>query len=129
MTAGTDLLLRERGLIFFFAYLVSVPIACLPAWLGWRYAFSRPRKLAITCPACQWQGTCRIQEVELVHPASTGDTVVYYESEFQGIPIPKSPTRKRLERLEERRRKQAKRAEEEAGPNADFDFGKEPPSS
>jgi hypothetical protein len=126
-TAGMDLHQKERGLIFFLAYVVSVPIALLPAWLGWQYAFFQPRKLAVTCPACQWRGMCRIKDVELVHPTSTGDTAIYYESEFEGIPIPESPTRKRLERLEERRRKQAKRADEEAGPNPDFDFGKGPP--
>src|SRR3954468_7575869 len=38
LTAG--LRARERGLVFFLAYLPSVPIGLLPAWLGWRYAFS-----------------------------------------------------------------------------------------
>src|SRR5262249_8990954 len=106
------------------AHLSSVPVALLPAWLGWRWAFSRPRQLNITCPNCQWRGASRITE-EVPPSVSKGSVVVYGESEIEGIPNPKSPTKSKLERLEQRKRRRARQARAEAQdePNPDFDFG------
>jgi hypothetical protein len=73
--------LKERGLIFAFASLLSAALAMLPAWLSWRYAFSRPRNLRITCPTCHCTGMCRIGVREAIHTK----TSFYQESEFGGI--------------------------------------------
>src|SRR3954453_8623811 len=43
LTDGMGLRRRERGMLFFLAQLLSVPVALVPAWLGWRFAFARPR--------------------------------------------------------------------------------------
>ncbi len=46
---------------------------------------------------------------------------------MKGIPNPENPSRKRLERLAERRRRQARQSEAQQEPNRDFDFGSDPP--
>src|SRR3989442_5615 len=55
-TAGLGLHRKERGLLFGLAYLLAVPIALLPGWAAWRWALSRPRHTATTCPKCRWSG-------------------------------------------------------------------------
>jgi hypothetical protein len=120
---GLNLWQDERGMLFDLAYLLAVPVALLPAWLSWRYAFSRWRKLVVVCPHCQWSGVCRLGLTAYTVPCPTGEVVVSYESEIEGIPNPEDPVRNKLERLEERRRQKAREAEAEAEPNPDFDFG------
>jgi hypothetical protein len=119
LTAGMDLRRKERGLIFALTYVLAVPVGLLPAWLGWWYASSRPRKLRVSCPVCQWSGVCQVEERAAVLPSQAPLPV---ESEFEGIPIPENPVKKRLERLEERKRKQSRQAQGEADPNPDLDF-------
>jgi hypothetical protein len=126
---GMALRPRERAFIWGLAYLLSVPVAFLPAWLSWRYAFSRPRILALTCPTCQWSGTCRVALRALPIPAPSRQVTISSEVEFEGFPLPEDPLKKRRERLEKRRRKLARQAEAEAEPIPDFDFGEEPPGS
>jgi hypothetical protein len=129
-TQGMDLRQRDRGLLYALAYLVSVLVALVPAWLSRRYAFSRWRKLVVVCPHCQWSGVCRLGLTAHAVPGFTGKGVISevasamaQEYEIEGIPNPEDPVRNKLERLEERRRRKAREAEADAGPNPDFDFG------
>jgi hypothetical protein len=62
LTEGTNLVRQERGMLYFLGFALCLPVACLPWWLGWRYAFSAPRRLAVKCPGCGWSGPCLITE-------------------------------------------------------------------
>jgi hypothetical protein len=72
LTEGTDLPYQDKGILFFFAYvLIGVPLSLAPALFGWRTAFRMPRVLRVRCPeqACGWAGKCRvIEEKEAPHP-------------------------------------------------------------
>ena len=120
-TRDLELPRRRRGLFFALVHLPPLVLSFLPAWLAYRFAFSRPLKLTVACPSCSWSGPCRITEKGLPFSAPTSPAEVG-ETEFEGIPIQGDQIRKRLDRLKERRRKEARRADEEAGPNPDFDF-------
>jgi hypothetical protein len=67
LTEGTDLPYQDKGILFFFAYvLIGVPLSLAPALFGWRTAFRMPRVLRVRCPeqACGWAGKCRVVEKE-----------------------------------------------------------------
>jgi hypothetical protein len=119
-TDGIGLQRKEKGLIYGLAYLLSVPFALIPAWLSWRYAFSRPRQLAITCPECQWSGVIRLTQGKIV--VSTTPAPVSHSVQFDGVPSLDDPVKKRLERLERRKRRQTQRQPEESEPNPDLNF-------
>ncbi len=104
------------------ADLLSIPVSLLPAWLSWRYAHSRPRIVALVCPECGWSGVGKLTEAKLLDLAipEAGEVVV------RAIPNPDDVARERLERLTERRRKQARQLEAEAEPNPEFDLGNGP---
>jgi len=60
---GTDLPYQDKGILFFFAYvLIGLPLSLAPAILGWRRAFGMPRVLWVRCPGpeCGWVGKCRV---------------------------------------------------------------------
>jgi hypothetical protein len=121
---------RERRVLRGLIDLLSIPVALLPAWLGWRLARSRPRLVALSCPECAWVGICRMIETNLsdiARPAEGSPTPLASppaeEFEVEGIPNPENPARKRLERVAERRRKKAREEESDSGPNPEFDFG------
>jgi len=65
LTDGSDLPYQDKGILFFFAYLlVGLPLSLAPALFGWRWAFQKPRVLRVRCPDqdCVWTGKCRIVE-------------------------------------------------------------------
>jgi hypothetical protein len=71
---GTDLPYQDKGILFFFAYvLIGLPLSLAPAYLGWRRAFRMPRVLRVQCPGpdCGWVGKCRIAEEG--KPATSAD--------------------------------------------------------
>jgi hypothetical protein len=143
-TDGLGLKLRERGLIFGVVYLLSFALVCLPAWLGWQYAFSRARKLTVTCSTCQRSSICWVNERDTLGPAarlrdraragSRSDVprsdpalptrepppVVRVEWELGGMRLGEDPFQKRLER---RKRKRDRPPKDRGEPNPDFDFG------
>jgi hypothetical protein len=64
-TEGTDLPYQDKGILFFFAYvLIGLPLSLAPAFLCWRRAFRMPRVLRVRCPGadCGWVGKCRVLE-------------------------------------------------------------------
>jgi hypothetical protein len=65
LTEGTDLPYQDKGILFFFAYvLIGLPVSLAPALVSWRRAFGMARVLRVCCPECDWRGKCRIVEEE-----------------------------------------------------------------
>jgi hypothetical protein len=77
LTEGTDLPYQDKGILFFFAYvLIGLPLSLAPALLGWRTAFRMSRVLRVRCPEqnCGWAGKCRVvEEKELPCPRTDND--------------------------------------------------------
>ncbi len=121
--------------------LLGFVVALLPAWLGFRWASSRPRVAQARCANCPWSGKVLFQyafqpggpslpppaEILGDEPAPPGPGV-QYESHLEGIPDLDDPVEGRRDRLHRRRLRRAREEEEEQGPNPDFDFkGLRPP--
>ncbi len=76
MTEGTDLPYQDKGILFFFAYvLIGLPLSLAPALFGWRTAFRMSRVLRVRCPDpnCSWIGKCRVTEEKEAPPARTAE--------------------------------------------------------
>lgn len=124
-TAGLGLRRKERGLLFALAYAVSVPVALLPAWVGWRYGLSRPRRTTAACPACPWSGPVWVADTSPPVRVWRAPPVRAEGGEFEGMGYLPDPLRARRERLdrrleEERRRERESLPEPESNPDLDF---------
>jgi hypothetical protein len=75
LTERTDLPYQDRGILFFFAYvLIGLPLSLAPAFFGWRKAFRMARVLRVRCPnqVCDWTGKCRVVEEKKMATSMNG---------------------------------------------------------
>src|SRR5262245_2943652 len=115
LTDGLPLRRKERGVLFFAAFAVTLPVIAWLCRLGWRSLHRLGREFAHECPVCKWSGAVRVLDTSTSFEVG-GEGQVVELVEFDGIPPHFDP----LDAEREKRR--APEWEPEVPPNQDFNF-------
>jgi hypothetical protein len=62
LTDGLGWPQEERGLVFFLAFVATLPAVCYATRWWWRSVNRLPRRFVARCERCGWSGPCRVYE-------------------------------------------------------------------
>lgn len=126
---------QERGMIFFLAFIIDLPIV-FGMWRLWLKLVQRlPRIFVYKCEKCPWSGPVSVTDMsdpgdylkarDLAAPIEQVGQVAVQVVAPGVVQMPGGPPDAldaRRERRQEQERRRARTAEHEAAPNPDFDF-------
>jgi hypothetical protein len=126
---------QERGMIFFLAFIIDLPIIFAMWRLFLKIVQRLPRTFVYKCENCPWSGPVTVKDMsepvdykdrhhipEQVQQAAQLAMQVQVPGMVQMPSGPPDALDARRERHEDRHRRQARAAEAEGPPNPDFDF-------